>query len=311
MPGKVVVLAGGVGAARFLQGLAAVIPAEDITVIGNTGDDLEVHGLCVSPDLDTVTYTLAGVVDPAQGWGIAGDTFECLDHLEKLGGETWFRLGDRDLATHIYRTSLLRGGLPLSDVTARIGRSLGVRSRILPMSNDPVRTWLETDQGRLDFQTYFVKHQARDQVNGVEFIGAESAQPAPGVAGEILTARAVIVAPSNPIISIGPILAVAGIRDALRETKASVAAISPIVAGRALKGPTARMMEGLGMEASALAVAELYRDFADFFVLDRQDATSSGRVEALGMKPVVTDTVMASALVKKELARATLRAMES
>jgi LPPG:FO 2-phospho-L-lactate transferase len=311
MPGKVVVLAGGVGAARFLEGLAAVIPAEDITVIGNTGDDLEVHGLCVSPDLDTVTYTLAGVADPAQGWGIAGDTFECLDHLEKLGSETWFRLGDRDLATHVYRTSLLRGGLPLSDVTSRIGRSLGVRSRILPMSDDPVRTWLETDQGRLDFQTYFVKRQSRDQVNGVEFIGAESAQPAPGVAGEILTARAVIVAPSNPIISIGPILAVAGIRDALRETKASVAAISPIVAGRALKGPTARMMEGLGMEASAFAVAELYRDFVDFFVLDQQNAILSGRVEALGIKPVVTDTVMASAVVKKELARATLRAIES
>jgi len=311
MPGKVVVLAGGVGAARFLEGLAAVIPAEDITVIGNTGDDLEVHGLCVSPDLDTVTYTLAGVADPAQGWGIAGDTFECLDHLEKLGSETWFRLGDRDLATHVYRTSLLRGGLPLSDVTSRIGRSLGVRSRILPMSDDPVRTWLETDQGCLDFQTYFVKRQSRDQVNGVEFIGAESAQPAPGVAGEILTARAVIVAPSNPIISIGPILAVAGIRDALRETKASVAAISPIVAGRALKGPTARMMEGLGMEASAFAVAELYRDFVDFFVLDQQDAILSGRVEALGIKPVVTDTVMASAVVKKELARATLRAIES
>ena len=304
-------LAGGVGAARFLEGLAAVIPAEDITVIGNTGDDLEVHGLCVSPDLDTVTYTLAGVADPAQGWGIAGDTFECLDHLEKLGSETWFRLGDRDLATHVYRTSLLRGGLPLSDVTSRIGRSLGVRSRILPMSDDPVRTWLETDQGRLDFQTYFVKRQSRDQVNGVEFIGAESAQPAPGVAGEILTARAVIVAPSNPIISIGPILAVAGIRDALRETKASVAAISPIVAGRALKGPTARMMEGLGMEASAFAVAELYRDFVDFFVLDQQNAILSGRVEALGIKPVVTDTVMASAVVKKELARATLRAIES
>ena len=311
MPGKVVVLAGGVGAARFLQGLAAVISAQDITVIGNTGDDLEVHGLYVSPDLDTVTYTLAGVVDPAQGWGVAGDTFECLDHLEKLGSETWFRLGDRDLATHIYRTSLLRSGLPLSEVTSRISRSLGVRSRLLPMSNDAVRTWVETDQGRLDFQTYFVKHQSRDQVRGVEFVGAESAQPAPGVVDEILAARAVIVAPSNPIISIGPILAVAGIRDALRQTKATVAAISPIVAGRAIKGPTARMMEGLEMEASAVAVAQLYRDFVDFFALDQQDATLSGRVEALGVKPVVSDTVMANSVIRKELARATLRAIES
>ena len=311
MPGKVVVLAGGVGAARFLDGLAGVIPAAEITVIGNTGDDLEVHGLSVSPDLDTVTYTLAGVVDPAQGWGVAGDTFECLDHLERFGSDTWFRLGDRDLATHIYRTSLLRSGLPLSDVTLRISRSLGVRSRIIPMSNDRVRTWVETGQGRLDFQTYFVKRQARDQVNGVEFVGAETAQPAPDVIEEIRAAKAVIVAPSNPIISIGPILAIPGIREALRETKAAVSAVSPIVAGRALKGPTARMMEGLGMEASALSVAELYRDFADFFVLDQQDRTLSDRVEALGMKPVTTNTVMASAVLKKELARTTLRAMES
>ena len=311
MPGKVVVLAGGVGAARFLDGLAGVIPAAEITVIGNTGDDLEVHGLSVSPDLDTVTYTLAGVVDPAQGWGVAGDTFECLDHLERFGSDTWFRLGDRDLATHIYRTSLLRSGIPLSDVTLRISRSLGVRSRILPMSNDRVRTWVETSQGRLDFQTYFVKRQACDQVNGVEFVGAETAQPAPDVVEEIRAAKAVIVAPSNPIISIGPILAVPGIRGALRETKAAVAAVSPIVAGRALKGPATRVMEGLGMEASALSVAEFYRDFADFFVLDQQDRTLSDRIEALGIKPVTTNTVMASAVLKKELARTTLRAMES
>ena len=311
MPGKVVVLAGGVGAARFLEGLAAVIPAEDIIVIGNTGDDLEVHGLHVSPDLDTVTYTLAGIADPDQGWGVAGDTFECLDHLERLGGETWFRLGDRDLATHLYRTSLLRRGLPLSEVTSRIVRSLGVRSRIMPMSDDRVRTWVETDQGRLDFQTYFVKRQSRDQVRGVEFVGAETAKPSPGVVEEIRAAKAVIVAPSNPIISIGPILAVPGIRESLRNTKATVAAVSPIVAGRALKGPTTRMMEGLGMKATALSVAELYRDFLDFFVFDQQDAALSGPIEALGMKLVTTNTVMASAARKKELARAVLRAIDS
>ena len=311
MPGKVVVLAGGVGAARFLEGLAAVIPAEDIIVIGNTGDDLEVHGLHVSPDLDTVTYTLAGIADPAQGWGVAGDTFECLDHLERLGGETWFRLGDRDLATHLYRTSLLRSGLPLSEVTSRIVRSLGVLSRIMPMSDYPVRTWVETDHGRLDFQTYFVKRQSRDQVRSVEFVGAEAAKPSPGVVEEIRAAKAVIVAPSNPIISIGPILAVPGIRESLRKTKATVAAVSPIVAGRALKGPTTRMMEGLGMKATALSVAELYRDFLDFFVFDQQDTALSGPIEALGMKPVTTNTVMASATRKKELARAALRAIDS
>ena len=311
MPGKVVVLAGGVGAARFLEGLAAVIPAEDIIVIGNTGDDLEVHGLHVSPDLDTVTYTLAGIADPAQGWGVAGDTFECLDHLERLGGETWFRLGDRDMATHIYRTSLLREGLPLSEVTSRIVRSLGVRSRIMPMSDDRVRTWVETDHGRLDFQTYFVKRQSRDQVRGVEFVGVETAKPSPGVGEEIHAAKAMIVAPSNPIISIGPILAVPGIRESLQKTKAPVAAVSPIVAGRALKGPTTRMMEGLGMKATALSVAELYRDFLDFFVFDQQDAALSGPIEALGMKLVTTNTVMASAARKKELARAVLRAIDS
>ena len=311
MPGKVVVLAGGVGAARFLEGLAAVIPAEDIIVIGNTGDDLEVHGLHVSPDLDIVTYTLAGIADPAQGWGVADDTFECLDHLERLGSETWFRLGDRDLATHLYRTSLLRSGLPLSEVTSRIVRSLGVRSRIMPMSDDRVRTWVETDHGRLDFQTYFVKRQSSDQVRGVEFVGAETAKPSPGVVEEILAAKAVIVAPSNPIISIGPILAVPGIRESLRKTNATVAAVSPIVAGRALKGPTTRMMEGLGMKATALSVAELYRDFLDFFVFDQQDTALSGSIEALGIKPVTTNTVMASAARKKELARAVLRAIDS
>ena len=310
MPGKVVVLAGGVGAARFLDGLAGVAAAEDIVVIGNTGDDLEVHGLCVSPDLDTVTYTLAGIVEPARGWGLAGDTFECLDHLERFGSETWFRLGDRDLATHIFRTSLLRGGLSLLEVTSRIARALGVRSRILPMSNDRVRTWVETAKGRLDFQTYFVKHQSRDAVHGVEFAGVETAKPAPGVVEEIRAAKAVIVAPSNPVISIGPILAVAGIREALRETKAAVAAVSPIVGGRALKGPAARMMEGLGMETSALSVAELYRDFVDVFVIDQRDRTLSERIEALGIKAFTTNTIMTSTVRKKELAQATLRAME-
>ena len=302
MPGKVVVLAGGVGAARFLDGLAGVIPAADITVIGNTGDDLEVHGLSVSPDLDTLTYTLAGVVDPAQGWGLAGDTFECLDHLERFGSDTWFRLGDRDLATHIYRTSLLRSGLPLSDVTLRIGRSLGVRSRIIPMSNDRVRTWVETGQGRLDFQTYFVKRQARDQVNGVEFVGAETAQPAPDVVEEIRVAKAVIVAPSNPIISIGPILAVHGHsrRVAADHGRRSRPSVRSWPAERS-RVPTARMMEGLGMEASAFDVAGGTLSQLCQFLRARSTGfrTLSGRVEALGMKPVVTDTVMASSDISR------------
>ena len=307
---RIAVLAGGVGAARFLEGLTEVTPPENVTVIGNTADDLELHGFTICPDLDTVTYTLAGLADPERGWGLAAETFHVLAALKRFGEETWFQLGDRDLATHIFRTSLLRSGFPLSEVTARITRSLGVRSTILPMSDSLVRTWLETGLGQLDFQTYFVKHRAEPAVRRVDFVGADQAAPAPGVLQAIVQADAVILAPSNPIISIGPILAVPGIRETLRSVSAPVVAISPIVGGRAIKGPAAAMMKSLGHEASATGVANLYRDFVNVFILDSVDHDLAPAVEQLGMRAVVCPTMMTGLPEKVALAQAVLEAAE-
>jgi len=310
MAGEIVALAGGIGAARFLEGLVTAVPPERLVIIGNTGDDLELHGLYICPDLDTVAYTLSGNVNPERGWGIAGDTFSCLEALSRLGAETWFRLGDRDLATHLFRTELLRGGLPLSEATRRITEALGVRARLLPATDQRCRTRIRTDAGLLDFQVYFVQRKAEDQVLGIIFDGAEQARPAPGVLEAIHGASAVIVCPSNPLISIGPILAVPGIRRALGETRARVAAVSPIVGGRAIKGPADRMMRSLGLRASAAQVAELYRDFIDVFVLDRVDEAEAGGIEKLGIKAVSTDTIMKDRQAKVSLALATLRALE-
>jgi len=306
---RIVALAGGVGAARFLAGLVRVIAPQKLLVIGNTGDDAEIHGLEISPDLDTVVYTLAGLADPVRGWGLEGDTFRCLQALGRLGAETWFQLGDRDLATHLYRTERLRQGATLTEVTGEIAGALGVRARVVPMSDQPVRTRLETRRGSLDFQTYFVRRRARDAVLGVRLAGVEEARPAPGVLEAVAEARAVVVCPSNPILSIGPILAVPGIREALRNTRAPVAAISPIVGGRALKGPAARMMRSMGLRPSALQVAELYRDFLDVFVLDRLDESLAPRIEALGMRAVVTNTIMTGLAEKKALARVVVQAL--
>jgi len=306
---RIVALAGGVGAARFLAGLVWVIAPQKLLVIGNTGDDAEIHGLEISPDLDTVVYTLAGLADPVRGWGLEGDTFRCLQALGRLGAETWFQLGDRDLATHLYRTERLRQGATLTEVTGEIAGALGVRARVVPMSDQPVRTRVETRRGSLDFQTYFVRRRARDAVLGVRLAGVEEARPAPGVLEAVAEARAVVVCPSNPILSIGPILAVPGIREALRNTRAPVAAISPIVGGRALKGPAARMMRSMGLRPSALQVAELYRDFLDVFVLDRLDESLAPRIEALGMRAVVTNTIMTGLAEKKALARVVVQAL--
>ncbi|HUG80320.1 MAG TPA: 2-phospho-L-lactate transferase [Bryobacterales bacterium] len=311
MPRRVTVLAGGVGAARFLDGLTRVVPPESITVIGNTGDDVELHGLTICPDLDTVIYSLAGLADQERGWGLANETFHALESLKRFTSETWFQLGDRDLATHIYRSSLLRCGFPLSEVTARIARSLDIRSTILPMSDNPVRTWLETGAGQLDFQTYFVKHHSGPSVRSVDFVGADQAAPAPGVLEAIAQADTVILAPSNPIISIGPILAVPGIRETLRETSAPVLAISPIIGGKAVKGPAAAMLTDLGHGASASAVANLYRDFVDVFILDETDRDLRLEVEQLGMRAVVCPTIMKGLPEKIALAGAVLEAANS
>jgi LPPG:FO 2-phospho-L-lactate transferase len=307
---SIVALAGGVGAARFLDGLARIVPAERLLIIGNTGDDAEIHGLHISPDLDTVTYTLAGLAPPERGWGLRGDTFRCLKALGRLGTETWFQLGDQDLATHLYRTGRLREGASLSAVTAEIANALGIEATIVPMSDDAVRTRICTASGELEFQTYFVKRRARDRVAGVRFEGAGEAAPAPGVIEAILGAQAIIVCPSNPFISVGPILAIPGIREALREVRERTAAISPIVGGRALKGPAAHMMKSMKMRASAAVVAHLYRDIAGVFVLDQVDCRQSDEVAALGIRPVVTNTIMSGLRERKSLAQAAIAGLE-
>jgi LPPG:FO 2-phospho-L-lactate transferase len=310
MKRRIVALAGGVGAARFLDGLARVVSPDRLFIIGNTGDDAEIHGLHVSPDLDTVMYTLAGLAHPERGWGIRGDTFRCLETLGKLGAETWFQVGDRDLATHLYRTERLRQGAALSAVTAEIASALGVRSAIVPMSDERVRTRICTSSGELEFQTYFVKRRARDTVAGVRFEGADDAAPAPGVLEAITNAEAIVVCPSNPFISVAPILALPGVREALHQQRERIAAISPIVGGRALKGPAAHMMRSMKMRSAAAVVAQLYADFAGVFVLDEVDRNQAEEVESLGIRPVVTNTIMSGLRERKALARAVTEALE-
>ena len=308
--GSVVALAGGVGAARFLSGLTHVLAPERIFIIGNTADDAEIHGLHISPDLDTVTYTLAGLADPKRGWGIRGDHFRCLEALGRLGMDTWFQLGDWDLATHLYRTERLRQGARLTNITAEITAALGVRSQIVPMSDDRMRTRICTPTGELKFQTYFVKRRARDRVVSVRFEGASEATPARGVIEAIADAEAIILCPSNPFISIGPILAVRGIREALQSKRDRVVAISPIVGGRALKGPAAHMMKSMRLRPAAAEVARLYADFVRMFVLDEVDKKQAVLVEKLGMRPVVTNTVMRGLRERKSLARVVVRELE-
>ena len=302
-------LAGGIGAARFLDGLTRVVPPGRVFIIGNTGDDAEMHGLHISPDLDTVTYTLAGLSDPVRGWGLRGDTFRCLESLGQLGADTWFRLGDRDLAIHLYRTERLRQGATLTDITREIAAALKVRATIVPMSDQRVRTRVRTATGELDFQTYFVQRSARDTVIGLRFEGAAEAQPAPGVIEAIAEAEAIILCPSNPFISIGPILSIPGVREALRARRHSVIGISPIVGGRAIKGPAARMMKSMQLRPSAIEVAKLYLDFMGTFVMDNVDRTCAAEVEALGLRAIVTNTIMTGMQQRKALARVVARSL--
>jgi len=300
------VLAGGVGAARFLQGLIKIVPEREVTVIVNTGDDIQLYGLHISPDLDIIMYTLAGIVNKERGWGIQGDTFHCLETLQRYGYETWFKLGDRDFATHIHRTYLLESGVSLSEATRRLCRSLGVEMKILPMTNDRFETKILTDKGVMHFQDYLVRRGARDKVMDVTFEGAEKAQPAPEVIDSILNAEAIIVCPSNPIVSIGTILSVKNVRKALRETRAKGVAISPIVGGAPVKGPADKLMRGLGLEVSAYSVAHLYRDFLDVFIMDHIDQAERERIEGLGLRVIVTNTIMKSLRDKVRLAKVTL-----
>jgi len=299
-------LAGGVGAARFLTGLMKLVNGKDLSIIVNTGDDIELFGLHISPDVDIVTYTLAGIVDEDKGWGIRGDTFHCLEALRKFNCEAWFNLGDKDLATHILRTDLLKNGFKLSDVTAKISHALGLDVTILPMTDDKFETRIVTEIGSIHFQEYLVKREAKDEVLGVEFLGAESANPAPGVVESIRDSQLMVICPSNPIVSIGTVLAVNGVRDVIRSTGAKKVAISPIIAGAPVKGPADKLLRGLGFEVSAYSVAKLYSDFLDIFILDTADAAEKDRIEKLGIEVKVTNTIMKSLQDKIELARTVL-----
>jgi LPPG:FO 2-phospho-L-lactate transferase len=303
---KITALAGGVGAARFLTGLIRVINPEDLTVIVNTGDDITLHGLHISPDVDIITYTLAGIVDETKGWGIKDDTFHCLSMLKHLGEEVWFNLGDKDLATHIYRTNRLHQGVTLTQITEEIRCRLGVKAKILPMSNDRFETRVKTPTGSIHFEEYFVKRQFKDEFLGVEFIGEESAKPAPGILQAIAQADLVVVCPSNPVVSVGTILSIVSVRDALRRTKAKVVAVSPIVAGTTIKGPADKMLRGSGFEVSAFGVAKFYSDFLDAIVIDSKDAALKDRIKKLGLAVTVTNTVMRSLDHKVALAKAVL-----
>jgi LPPG:FO 2-phospho-L-lactate transferase len=307
----ITVLAGGVGAARFLQGLLTVHRPSDITIISNVGDDAEFFGLHVSPDIDIVLYHLAGLADEERGFGLRDDSFNVIDSISRYGYDTWFRLGDRDLATCITRTDLLRRGRTLSEATAEIASALLVPARIIPVTDDPLRTKIRTDEGVLDFQDYFVRRRTEGAVREVIFEGADEARPAPGVLEAISEAEAVIVTPSNPLVSIGPILAVSGVREALRGTPAKLIAVSPIVGGKAIKGPADRMLRDQGMAASAVTVAQLYRDFLKMMVIDDVDAALKPEIEALGLDVVVTDTIMVTMDKKAALARTALAASGS
>jgi LPPG:FO 2-phospho-L-lactate transferase len=303
---KITALAGGVGASKLLLGLYEEMDPALLTIIVNTGDDIVLHRLKISPDLDIVTYTLAGVVDPKKGWGYRGETFHALKRLATFGRPNWFNLGDRDLATHIHRTAMLAEGKTLSQAADSIRIALGVKSRILPMSDNSVPTIIDSNEGPLHFQEYLVKRRAEPVVKGIRFAGVESALPAPGVLEAIRDADRILVCPSNPLISIGPILAVPQIRDELRAHKEKVFAVCPIVGGKSLKGPSDKMLAQLGHDPSALGVAKLYADFTGTLVIDSADKAQASAIEGLGVKVVTLPTVMKTAGQKRKLARSLL-----
>ena len=290
---KIVVLSGGVGAAKLLRGLVSVVLPESVTAIVNTGDDLSLHGLHISPDLDTIIYTLGNEINPDTGWGLRDEGWRAMDMVTMYGGIDWFRLGDRDLGTHLFRTQKLFEGATLSEVTREIAAKWRVGVNIIPMSDDPVRTIVTTVDGEeLNFQDYFVRLSHNVEIASIKFRGHEISQPAPEVISEILKADIILIAPSNPLVSIAPILSVPGIRDALRKRRENVIAISGIVNGKALKGPADRLLNELGYEASATAVAEIYKDIIGTFVIDDLDKSESKRIQELGLRCIITDTVM-------------------
>jgi LPPG:FO 2-phospho-L-lactate transferase len=306
---KVAVLSGGVGGARFLRGLVDAVDPADVTAIVNVGDDVEVLGLSVSPDLDSVLYELAGLADEERGWGRAGETWNALATVEALGGESWFRLGDRDLGLHLVRTQALREGAPLSAVTGRLAAVLGLETNVLPATDEPLRTWVDTPNGSFAFQDWFVGRAHRDPVDRVRFEGATNARPAPGVLEALHEADLILIAPSNPYVSIGPILAVERIRSALERRRVPCVAVSPLIGGRAVKGPAAEMLQRLEGGTSAAHVADCYPGLIDVLVIDEEDADDTEAVAALGVRPLVTRTLMRDAAARKRLADAALDAV--
>lgn len=300
---KIVALAGGIGGAKLALGLYRTMDPRDLTIVVNTGDDIVLHGLYISPDPDIVTYTLAGVVNPETGWGFRDETFHTLERLKAFGAPTWFNLGDKDLATHIHRMELLNGGKTSSEAADSIRTGLGVEAAILPMTDAFAPTFLETEIGRLHLQEYLIKHRAAPALRAVDLSAAENAEPAPSVLTAIDDADGIVICPSNPLISIGPILSVPGIREKLRERRGDIIAVCPLVGGKSLKGPSDKMLRELGLDPSASGVAELYSDFCARFVLDTEDIGQTQAVERLDMKAVALSTIMRTVEDKENLAR--------
>ena len=298
----VLALAGGVGGAKLALGLSEILPPGQLVIAVNTGDDEDFHGLHVSPDLDTMMYTLAGLYNAETGWGLQGDTFQCLRMLERYGADCWFNLGDRDLATHIRRSQLLSNGASLSEVTAELCERLGVGHAIVPMTDDPVKTVLHTDEGALPMQQYFVRRLAQPKVYAVCYSGSQEARPSDGLTSALDNAKMLVVCPSNPALSVGPLLALPGVRDRLRSFSGPKVAVSPIVGGDAVRGPAGKIMAELGQEVSVVGVAKAYRDICDYLVIDRQDAALAPAVAEVGVKPVVTNTIMNTLEDKTSLA---------
>ena len=303
---RIVVLCGGVGAAKLLQGLVKVVAPNSVTAIVNTGDDLSLHGLHICPDIDTVIYTLGNEINPDTGWGLRDEGWRAMDMVAMYGGIDWFRLGDRDIGTHLFRTQRLSEGATLSEVTREIAAKWGVGVNVIPMSNDPVRTIVTTVRGEdLNFQDYFVRLAHDVEIASIKFQGHETAHPAPELISEILEADIILVAPSNPLVSIAPILSIAGIRDVLQKRRKDVIAISGIIGGKALKGPAGRLLNELGYEASASAVAEMYKDIVGTFVIDDIDKHEKKRIQELGLNCIITDTVMTNSTKAADLCRTT------
>ncbi len=315
----VVTIAGGVGAARFLRGLVQAVPPSRCTAIVNVADDVVLHGLAISPDLDTVVYTLAGEIDPERGWGLRGETWQAMQTVRRYGGIDWFNLGDRDLGTHLFRTQRLRDGAPLSTVTAEIAAAWGLALRVLPVSDDRVETRVTLRDGddevsagtEVNFQEYFVKRRHDVAVSAVRFVGADAATPAPGVLDAIAAADVVVIAPSNPLVSIGPVLAVPGVREALVARRDRCVAVSPIIGGAAVKGPADRMLVELGHESSVVGVARLYRELAAVLVVDEADRALAPAVEATGMRCTVTETMMRTPEIAQALAATTVASVRT